>query len=361
MTTSKTPRNTNPPSDEELEALLRGSWGRSVARAEDDLARGDLVPSALAAGRRRQPRRVAGGAMLGVAAVLVVGFALLVGSGARREPVEPPASPAGPVGSPVAPGSPVPDASTPPGDGEGTPILGPGVTFPPTIDGQAVVTVGPEADATIAAATDDSPIYVSGWIIGADRRGCPNFDSGSPAPNGVMWKECTAIPLRATEDGGATLPVHVSYADEARFPRLPDVTHVLPVLVKVHVHDAGCVAADCAQRPVLDTVVQYGAPLIAPVLRVGTRPPGGITLEQALSAADAYIQQNLIGYGLPLVLLSAEAGPRALVGQGGSMSELGWVWAVRYVSENGSTECTVYVDYLGGSAHESSCESVSFP
>ncbi|MDP2350506.1 MAG: hypothetical protein Q8M74_05040, partial [Chloroflexota bacterium] len=298
MTTSNVPPT--PPADDEFEARLRASWQHAVARAEDDLSRGDLVPSALAAGRRRQPWRVAVRLTLGTAAVLVLGLAIIVGSGGRRDPVEPPASPAGPIGSPAAQsGSPEPGVSADPGDGEGTPVLEPGVTFPPTVNGQAVVTVGPEADAKIAVATDDSPIYVSGWILGPDPLGCAQWES--PAPNGVIWNDCAAIPLRATEDGGATLRVHISYTDEARYPRLPDATHVLPVLVKVHPYDAGCTADDCAHKPVLDTVVQYGAPRMAPVLRAMTRPPGGITMEQAVTAADAYAAKNSLGYGLPLV------------------------------------------------------------
>lgn len=359
MTTPKTPGT--PPTDEELETRLHASWERAMARAGDDLARSDVVPAALAAGRRRQAWRVAVRLTLGAAAVLVLGLAIIVGSGGRRDPVEPPASPAGPIGSPAAQsGSPEPGASADPGDGGVSPVLDPNVTFPPTVDGQPVVTVGPDADKRIAAATDDSPIYVSGWILGPDPHRCPGFDSGSPAPNGVMWKDCAAIPLRATEDGGATLPIHVSWAAEAQYPSMPDQTQAMQVLMEVHAHDPGCAADDCVRKPVLDRVVKYRTPRIAPSILAATMPPGGITMARAVEAADAFAEENSIGYGLPLVLLSVEAGPRAMVGRDGDRG-LDWVWAVRYVWGDGYFETTVFVGYIDGSVHESSGGSIWFP
>jgi len=47
------------------------------------------------------------------------------------------------------------------------------------------------------------------------------------------------------------------------------------------------------------------------------------------------------------VLLSAEAGPAAVVDQGGG-TDLTWVWAVTFGTADGYATCTVDVDYRTG-------------
>ena len=366
-----------PPADDELEARLRGSWDRSVARAEDDLARTDLVAVALAGGRRRSPWRSAGGAVLGLAAVLLVGAALIVGGGGLREPREPLASPRAiaSIGATITPapselpyesGSPGPSVEPSPvpveDPSEGIPYIGPDIPFPATVDGRPVLAVGAGAEEALAAATDDSPIYITGWLIGPDSRGCgQDFDSGSPAPNGVMWKACTAAVLRATADGGAALPVHMNWSSWDGMIHGPKVTMAIEVLLRVHAHDAGCLADDCVHKPVYDAVVQYRDPRIAPAVLAATMPPGGITLAQAVATADAYLADNPSGYSASWVFLRANLGPRQLIGNGGNGSDSDWFWAVWYVSPDGYFETTVYVGLQDGQANESRAGSLMAP
>jgi len=364
MTTPTTPgTSTTPPTDDELEARLAASWERSLAKAQDDLAHTHVVSVALAADRRRRVWRATGGALLGVAAVVLVGFAIIVGAGGRRDPVEPPASP-GALGSPAAglptsSGSPAPELSP---SADGIPYIDPLVPFPTTVDGRPVLPVGRGAEAALAAATDDSPVYISGWLIGTDDWGCANdFDLGSPAPNGIRWKACSAAGLRATADGGATLPVYMSYSSPDRLIRGPVVTMAMEVLLRVHAHDEGCLADDCAHKPVYDAVVQYRTPRIAPTVLAATMPPGAITSVEAIAAADAYLAASPSPYGDSWVLLRTELGSRLVVGNAGTGSDGDWVWVVWYVSKDGYYETTVYVEYRGGAVHESSSGNLRFP
>ena len=345
MTTPNTPPAR--PEDDELEARLHASWFRGVAQAQDDLAGTDVVSKALVAGRRRSSRRAAAGALMAAAGLLVVAGALIAGAGGRKEAVVTPTSPPRIQGTPApSGGSQEPVSSEAPGDVVGIPYLDPGITFPPTVDGRGVVGVGPDADARIAAAIDDSPISLSGWLLGSELHGCSDFDPGSPAPDGVLFKDCTAIHLRASVDGGALLNVYSS--DDARtgFPRGPEATQAMRVLMVVHVHDTGCGAPDCALKPVLERLVALGTPRVVPALLSASMPPGGLTLDQAIAiarptAADA-------GFKEPKVLLSAEAGPRALVDDQAQGDETDWVWAVRFASDDGYSTYTVLVGYLNG-------------
>lgn len=364
------------PTDDELEARLAASWHRDLAKAEDELARTDLVALALAGGRRRSPWRSTGGAMLGVAAVLLVGAAIIVGGGGLREQSEPLPSPRAlaSIGTTITPapsevpyesGSPGPSVAPSPvpvGDpSEGIPYIEPDIPFPASVDGRPVVAVGNGAEEALAAATDASPIFVSGWMIGPDRRGCADFD-GSPAPTGVRWKDCSALVLRATADGGATLRVYLDY--ERLTPesmlRGPTATMAMEVLLRVHAHDPGCDAADCAHKPVYDAVVEYRNPRIAPSVLANTMPPGVITMAEAIAAADAYVADPQ-AVGASWILLRAELGPSLVVGENGGGDDGRWVWAIWYVSADGYFETTVYVDALDGSANHSSGGNVTNP
>ena len=349
MTTSNVPPT--PPADDELEARLHASWQHAMARAGDDLTRSDLVPHALAAGRRRQPLRVVLRLTLGAAAVLVLGLAIIVGSGGRRDPVEPPASPARPVGSPSASGSPAPTRGANP-EQSGVPVLNRYQTFPPTVDGQRVVVVGAEADARIAAAADDSPIFVSGWLLGTDRTGC-NSDIGTPAPNDIIWDDCMGELLRGTMNGGSSLPVFSTLGGPVYLLR-PYPTRVQSVLVQVHVHDRGCTAPDCVHKAVLDRVLMYGAAGVAPEFLTATMPPSGLAADQAVAIA----RSELAMYPSPMVLLRVEAGPFALLGDPVSGYEDRWVWAVHLVSDDGYHEYAAYLDYLDGTTYGMRSQSV---
>lgn len=227
-----------------------------------------------------------------------------------------------------------------------TPVLDPGQTFPPSVNGQPVVQIGPDADALIAAATDDSPLYVSGWLLGADRLSC-GLELGTPAPNGVFFADCTATLLRATGDGGASLPIFLSLTGDhlAR----PGPTQQRPVLLQVHTHDPGCLVADCTSKAVFDRVVMYGSARIAPWIVGVTQPPEGVSMEAAVSMARQYLTDHPMGSGGDLVLLSAEAGPGAVVDEGGA-ADTTWIWAVTFATADGHETYTVDVDYRHGTA-----------
>jgi hypothetical protein len=363
------------PADEELAARLAASWQRGVATAEDDLARTDLVAVALAGGRRRPAWRSVGGAILGVAALLLAGAAIIVGGGGLREAMQPLPSPRAiaSIGAPVSPdptpyeaGSPGPSVEPSPvpvgNPSEGIPVIEPGIPFPPSVDGKPVLAVGSGAEEALAAATDDSPIYMTGWLIGPDARGCGgDFDLGSPAPNGVMWKACTAAILRANADGGATLPVHMSWSSPDGLLRGPKVTMAMEVLLRVHAHDPGCLAEDCAHTAVYEAVVQYRGPRIAPAVLAASMPPGGTTMSEAVTIADAYLAREQSAYSDTWILLRAELGSRLVLGASGGDSRSDWVWAVWYVSADGYYENTVYVGYLDGLANESTGGNLRFP
>lgn len=355
-----------PPTVEELEDRLRASFDRATARAADDLAASGLARTAVGGARRGGSRRLAVGALATAGLVVVIGVALVVGGGNRRDSALPSASPAVPDRSPdVANGSPAPTGTADPGDGSFIPFLNPSDTFPPTVEGQPVVAVGPAAEARIAAATDDSPIYLSGWMLGTDTAGCSaDFDRGSPAPNGVLFKACAATPLRETQDGGAVLPVHWSMAQmqvPGALPLPPAGWQVVLILLQAHVHDAGCSAADCATVAVFDRVIAYGAARVAPALLAMTPPPGGISLAQAIAAAHAYDVETRLGFGEPKVVQSAEVGPRILVGDSTRDMDVTWAWVVHMVSDDGFTRYAIDVDYLTGSVAGSQGRSVELP
>ena len=364
MTPPTNPTNpTNPPTDDELEARLRASFDRATARAADDPATSGLARSAVEGSRPRGGRRGAWGVVATAGLVLVLGVVIVVGGGSRRESTLPSMSPAAPPSSPVAAnGSPAPAGTPQPGEVSTIPVLNPSDTFPPTVEGQPVVAVGPAADARIAAATDDSPIYLSGWMLGTDQPGCLlDFDYGSPAPNGVLFKACAAIPIHETQDGGSVVPVHWSQAQRqspGSLPRLPSGPMVWPILLQVHVHDPGCGSADCATTAVLDRVIAYGAPRVAKPLLAMTLPTGGLSAEQAIAAARAYDVDSGLGFREPKVVQSVEAGPRILVGSSSREMDLTWYWVVRMVSDDGFQDYTIYVNYLDGSVTEAEGGSV---
>jgi hypothetical protein len=202
-------------------------------------------------------------------------------------------------------------------------------------------------------------------MLGTDHRGCAaDFDYGSPAPNGVLFKACAAIPIHETQDGGSVVPVHWSQAQmESRgaLPQFPAGSQVAPILLQVHVHDPGCGSADCATTAVLDRVIAYGAARVARPLLAMTPPPGGLSAEQAIAAARAYDVESRLGFGEPKVVQSVEAGPRVLVDPRSIEMDLTWYWVVRMVSDDGFTDYRIYVNYLDGSVNEAEGRSVEWP
>ncbi len=327
-----------PDDGREIEQRLERSWRAAVARAEQDLADRELVSLAPAAGprARRTGLAVAGVAALAIAAVAFVA----VWSGGQFLGTV--ATSPSPVESQGVTGSiaPTPTATASPADG-GIPFLGPGQTFPPTVDGQLVVQVGPEADARIAAATDDSPISVSGWIL----HPTGNWH-GCSTPDDFLGPDCISAQLSAGADGGAALRIFSTAASPPGLSATPAL--VQPVLIQVHVNDPACDGPECARRPVLDRVLEYGATSVAPWLLTNALPSGGISAEQAVEIARNDVQRYppLVPGQLPVLWVAA--GPDALLeGIRGSQPER-WLWNVHLVSDDGGTEYDSTVDFLDG-------------
>ncbi len=87
MTHTVTPPS--PPTEDELEARLRASFDRATARAADDPETSGLASTAVDNAGRRRGRRGVWGVVATAGLVLVVGVAIVVGGGSRREPTAP--------------------------------------------------------------------------------------------------------------------------------------------------------------------------------------------------------------------------------------------------------------------------------
>lgn len=337
------------PDDRDLEARLQASWQRSVAHAEDDLRRRDVAAPALAAGHRPARRPVAGAALV-LAVIALAAVALAAGQrlndrqAATTPTITPPAVSGSPAPSSARSVSPGPSASP----DEGIPVLDAGQTFPPAVDGQPVVPVGPEAAARIAAATDDSPFYLSGWLVDGDRdwTTCTEPANGVPAPSGTLGSGCIGRLLRATAAGGTALRIFATPADRP-FIQVPGPGRVQQVLVQVHVRDPRCVGTDCARMAVLDRVVMEGAWRVAPGVMAASLPSGGISAEQAVDIARRRLQRDAAPTPGQLSLLSVSAGTGAWLDEPTDWADR-WLWVVRLASADGYTSYDVTLDYTDG-------------
>jgi hypothetical protein len=355
---------TNRPADDGLEDRLAATFDRALKRAEDDLADGRLAAEAIDRGHRG----VRGGAILRVglvlAAVAVLGAVALWFVGGRPSP-----SPVPSLAAAVPSGSEEPTPYTTesllPTDANGSQIPQPASTdpgipnvdsFPPVINGATVCAVGPEADAAIAAATDASPILISGWYVGAMRAGCSDFNGGSPAPDGVYFKDCMGTPLAADPVGPEALRVYFRYdqvGQQNPFPVTATGAEVQSVLLRVHVHDPGCTTADCQHKPVVDQPVLLGTPDLSPVVVAQTMPPKIITMADAIQIARAHaVEGQAVG---DLVLVRVQAGPTSLFrDQMGNQDQYGpWLYVVLFDTRDGRSYVTVYVDAVTGEANDS--------
>ena len=90
---------TNPSTDDELEARLRASFDRATARAADDPATTDLARLAVTGAGGRGG---AWGIVATAGLVLILGAAIVVGVGSRRDSPPPSMSPAAPPSLPAA-------------------------------------------------------------------------------------------------------------------------------------------------------------------------------------------------------------------------------------------------------------------
>lgn len=344
------------PTDGELEERLRASFGRAVGRAAEDLRDGALVGRSLRRAATPSTSRLTWAGALVAMLVVLAGMVALAGG---TQPDE--ARPFSPSASPIA-GSPPP--SVPGDDGGGIPILAPGVTFPPEVQGRVVLPLTAENMAAIAKRPDASPFLVSGWLgrVQEARRdlGCQSFPSTTPAPNGVLLDQCLALGyLHERADGGVLLPILGGWEQGMpRFIGLP-ATQTMRVLVEVHVRDAGCRDSGCAAFAVLDRVVMYGQNRYLPELVAASLPPGGLSLQEAIDAALAYGPDT--GFKEPLTILSVEAGPSGLFSGRASEGDLRWVWLIRFVSEDGYRYVEVEVGYLDGVVSGSGGGSLRLP
>jgi hypothetical protein len=332
--TARRPEQTTP-IDPDLLALLRHEYDGAVARAGRDLE-ADALP---VGGSRRSvwPRAAVAGAALALIAVLA-GPTLQLASH---------------VGSPQGPASSVPSvAATATQPAMATESLGPS-QVPSTIDGQPVV-LALDAVAEFRTSIDSSPVYVAGWLLAPDVLSCP------AAGTVLTWNPCFAVHLFPNGTSG---PWSLSIFRSASSTMLPDVGRgvALPMVLKVHTHDPSCpVSESCTLLPVLDGVAWDGTaqPLSA---AVSSAPPSGLSESQAITAAIRSAPNRV---GSTLTPGSAEAGPYALVGPGGSdVAGDRWVWAVVlsgqfYAPECGSATSTacpttlttelVVIDYVTG-------------
>ena len=326
------------PGDRDLEARLQTSWQRAMDRAEADIQHGDLVSGAL--GRARTPgRRLAARGGMVIAVLALVAVAVVAGQSIadRVAAPEPLASPS------LAPGSPAPSLGTEPAI---VPILDPHQTFPPSVDGQDVVPVGPAADARIASATDDSPIYVSGWLVERISNTQPCSALEATTKNAAFLEpDCVATQIGGTPGGPPSLMVFS--AASSRLPLEGSPARVQPVLIEIHVHDPGCTDAACAFAPVVDRVVMLGSPSVAPRLLTVTEPPEGISAAQAADIARRRIQRLPLPSPGQLPVLRIAAGPAALVDEVGE-NDVQWEWVVHLLGDDGVSEHVVWMDYVDG-------------
>jgi hypothetical protein len=124
----------------------------------------------------------------------------------------------------------------------------------------------------VLSSTDATPIYISGWLIDAERTICYGV---------VLGDGCTDFVLHPAPGGGEPMVIYrpVSFT-------IPDVTplYARRVVVRVHTHDAACHDAECAQTPVLDGLVEVDDQQ-AIVLPDPASAPVGISRESAIRAA----------------------------------------------------------------------------
>jgi hypothetical protein len=348
MTTPKS----RPPDD--LEERLATSFERATQRAEVDLADGRLAGASIDRGRRSARRAPILRGGLVVATVAVLGLATLWSAGSHPRPSPAPS---------IAALDETPHASYPPTDANGSEITqaapsDEGIlyldSFPPTVDGAPVYAVGPDANAAIAAARDNSPILISGWFVGAMPRGCvQDFDFGSPTPNGIFFKDCAGTPLAATPGGPEALRVYVRdpFRDVNVFPVRASVAEVQRILLRVHVLDPGCGASDCQRKPVVDATVMLGQPGLSPNVVAQTMPPKMIPITTAIGIARP-LAAEMLATG-DLVVVRVQAGPTMLFADQlppGQYSA--WVYVITFDTPDGRSYATIGLDASTGAPLE---------
>jgi len=354
MTTPTTP--TNRPPDDELEARLQASFERATRQAEADLADGRLAAGAINRGRRRTRRAPALRAGLVLVAVAVLGAGTLWAVGSRPSPSPSPSSIANaetPHPSEVptdANGSQFPQEAPP----TRVPDVDEGSSFPPAVNGLPVFAVGGPAEAHIAAATDATPFYVSGWYIPLGRRSCWVDGFASIQPGQTAFAPCETDALFAGPDGGPSVQYLLTVTSNGPTGLGDTVdrhdTTVNRWLIKVHLHDPACTLPECATRPILDEIAMTGTPRLNPVLVMASPPPNATSAEAAIAAAEAYTADQHRTGGSVLHLMIASLGTAAVLGDDNRQDEnpIAWEWKVVFGSEDGLEVVTVWVDAVSG-------------
>ena len=345
---------TSRPPDDRLDERLAETFDRATKHAEADLADGRLTSRALDRGHRGARRAPMFRASLVMAAVAVLGLGTLWAVGSRPSPSPSPAPNAETPHPSVVPtdafGSQIPQEAQPtqvPGIDEGS-------SFPPTIGGQPVYAVGGPAEAHIAATTDATPFYISGWYLPLERHGCFPETLSSMQPGSTYFDKCEAGALSAGPDGGSSVPYllavttngPIGYAETVRTGR----AYVNRWLVKVHVHDPACTLPPCVTEPVLDEIVMTGTPRLNPVLVMAAPPANALSAQAAINAAEAHMAADHRTGGSVLHLLTASFGTVAVLGDDNRQDndQTAWEWKVVFGSEDGVEVVTVWVDAVSG-------------
>jgi hypothetical protein len=234
--------------------------------------------------------------------------------------------------------------------------MNPGSTLPPTFDGKPVYAVGGTAEDRIGAAADATPFLVSGWVIPLARpAGCGDFSFGSPTPNGVYFRDCSAWLLWSTANRGTSMKYFISsdFIQNAALTLSTESTQVTHVIVMVHVHDPGCAIPDCAYKPVIEAFLLSAETRLDPAIVNASMPPGGVSLDKAIKTGLAEL---LTAYGTGYVnVVAVDLGTGAALNDPNVHGDPAttWEWKIVVSTTDGRSVASVYVDYLTGESNHS--------
>ena len=301
--------------DQHTEQQLDRLWRSEVARAEG--FRPQHLPPRRGSGLYR------GAQMLAAACVIAIAVAVLY----LARPVGP--SVGGPTNEPTSPAS---------------PALVNGI--PASIDGQPVLR-GDDLRAAIANSADDTPFLAGGWLQAhVVVRMCPE-EPVNPSDAHKALDMCGSFGLYDQPDNGVVM--WVAPGDPGLLTS--DMFGVIrPVVLELHTHDSRCYFDGCAQEPVLGRFAWLGdigwvGVSLAPH---PTRPPTGITQDQAI--AKAFATANFPPDSTVRsvkVELQTEAMPNEW-----PLQVDPWVWMIVADSPGGQS-ALVLLDYVTGAFIES--------
>ncbi len=296
------------PLDSQLARTLREEYRRAITEAKKEL---DNAPLVVRHGAVRSGYRVPLGALVGLSILVIVipllGRSLL--------------SPTGGLGTAASLGT----TAAPPRNPNASLPLG----APTSIDGHAVVSSFAAID-VLANSSDDSSIYVIGWLLPSSVHSCPVVRGST------TWNPCFALHLFPEPTVGLWA-LSIFGAPSARdIPIAPD-GFATPLVLMVHTHDPSCVDASCIHLAVVEMAAWGGRPEAISNESASSAPPSGLMQVDAVAAAIAAAPNGVVR---SLSLVSAKAGTYGLVGPGGSdVDSDRWVWAVLLTGQFRAPDC----------------------